>query len=69
MTSSEREELFSTLNELWDTLPEMRFGQLIVNVAYFAREPSAEAPWDVEDGELLEAARELLKQRLEAVNT
>jgi hypothetical protein len=62
-----RDELFSILRELWETLPDMRFGQLVVNVSYLAREPSAEAPWDVEDEEFLNAARRLLHERTSAV--
>ena len=69
MTGPAREELFGVLNELWDTLPDMRSGQLIINVAYLAKQPSAEAAWDVEDDELLAAARQLLKQRLASVES
>lgn len=69
MTAAEREELIEVLRELWDAFPDMRFGQLIVNVAYFAREPSPEAPWDVENAELLAGARALLKQRCSTVES
>ena len=37
----------------------MRFGQLIANVATLALGAKAEAVWDVEDDELLIAARRL----------
>lgn len=63
MTNQTREELFHVLGELWQEMPEYRFGQMIVNLAYAAREPSNEAPWDVEDIELLAAAKRQLASR------
>ena len=43
--------------------PEARFGQLIANLSYLVKGPSNEAIWDVEDEELLAAARKHLDQR------
>ena len=40
----------------------MRLGQLIANLSYLARELSNESIWDVEDTELLEAARKHLQE-------
>lgn len=57
MTSSVRQELLSVLTELSAVCPEMRFGQLIANLSTLARGLSAEGMWDVEDEELLAAAR------------
>lgn len=55
------EDLLQTLRELHGLLPEMRFGQLVSNLATVARGPEAESAWDVEDDELLEAARQQLQ--------
>ena len=64
-TNRTREELLDVLRELWREMPDYRFGQMIVNLAYSAREPSNEAPWDAEDTELLAAARKILAAREE----
>ncbi len=60
MTSSIRQELLDVLTELSKVCPEMRFGQLIANLATLARGLSAEGLWDAEDEELLAAARQQL---------
>jgi hypothetical protein len=70
MTSSEREEVFQVLRELSALCPEVRLGQLIVNLSYLARGMAHESIWDVEDEELLRAARkqvEVLRARQAAV--
>lgn len=61
-----RDELITALQELSAAMPDMRFGQLIINLSYFAREPSDSATWDVEDDELLAAARRLLARQRHA---
>jgi hypothetical protein len=60
MISSVRQELLGVLTELSKACPEMRFGQLIANLATLARGLSAEGLWDAEDEELLAAARKQL---------
>jgi hypothetical protein len=60
MMSNTRLELLEALSELSEQFPEVRFGQLISNLATFARGPQVEAIWDVEDKELLEAAKQQL---------
>ena len=62
MMSPVRQEVLQILAELSEVAPEVRFGQLIVNLSYMARGLTNEAIWDMEDEELLEAAREHLKQ-------
>ncbi|MCA9077246.1 MAG: hypothetical protein KDA93_19625 [Planctomycetaceae bacterium] len=69
MTDQTREELFDVLRELWQEMPDYRFGQMIVNLSYAAREPSNAAPWDVEDDELLAAARRQLASRKQSAAT
>ncbi len=60
MTSPIRQELLAVLAELSAACPEMRFGQLIANLSTLARGLSSEGLWDVEDEELLAAARKQL---------
>jgi len=57
-----RHELLSVLAELSEVAPEVRLGQLIANLSYLARGLSNESIWDMEDEELLVAAREHLKE-------
>ena len=53
MTDSERYEVFAALAELARQHPHWRIGQLVANVSGWA---DTEV-WDVEDGQLLAAAR------------
>jgi hypothetical protein len=57
-----RQELLQVLTELSEVCPDMRLGQLIVNLSYLARGLSNESIWDMEDEELLEAARKHLEE-------
>jgi hypothetical protein len=56
-----RPELLQVLTELSEECPEMRLGQLIANLATLAKGAAVEAIWDVEDNELLSAARRQLE--------
>ncbi len=58
MISESRSEILHLLEELSELAPDVRFGQLIVNLSYLAVGPTAEAPWDVEDERLLDAIRQ-----------
>ena len=58
MSDSTRQQLLQTLTELSDLCPEMRLGQLIANLASLAKGATPESIWDVEDEELLAAARQ-----------
>lgn len=62
MSSPVRQELLRVLAELSEVCPEVRLGQLIANLSYIARELSSESIWDMEDEELLEAARKHLQE-------
>jgi hypothetical protein len=55
MSISTRAELVSRLGELSRVCPEMRFGQLIANLAVVARGTEPGAVWEMEDEELLAA--------------
>ena len=57
-----RQELLRVLTELNEVCPEGRLSQLIANLSYLARGLSNESIWDVEDEELLEAARKHLQE-------
>ena len=60
MNTPERDELFQALRELSDLCPDVRIGQLVVNLSYQARGHAHESIWDMEDDELLVAARKLV---------
>ena len=51
-------ELFETLTELSRRYPGWRLGQLVANVADW----TDQSVWDVEDSDLLQAARSHLEQ-------
>ena len=63
MTAQVRNDILRTLAELSECCPEGRFGQLVANLSYVAKGPTQEAIWDVEDEELLAAARKHLEDR------
>jgi hypothetical protein len=63
MNGSTSTRLATALQELQLIYPDWRFGQLIANVAMWAKGPAAEAVWDVTDEELLHAAEEHLSKR------
>jgi hypothetical protein len=56
-----KHEILRALADLVEHTPDVRFGQLIANLAVIARGPTPEAVWDMEDAELLEAARSHLE--------
>lgn len=64
MSSQIRQEMLNVLAELSQCCPDVRLGQLIANLAYLAKGPTNEAIWDVEDEELLTAARQQLQERM-----
>jgi hypothetical protein len=57
MNSQVQADLFQALAELSRRYPEWRLGQLVANVAGWADVDA----WDVEDRQLLDAAREHLQ--------
>ena len=57
MNRSVRDELLQVLSAFSDHAPDLRFGQLIANLAFIARSTGPSDIWEVEDDELLEAAR------------
>ncbi len=57
MTNGACQELSAALLELHQLCPEIRFGQLIANLAVVARGTDPGAVWEIENDELLTAAR------------
>jgi hypothetical protein len=58
LNSQQRADLVTAVAELCEKYPDWRLGQLIANVAGWADQEI----WDVEDEQLLEAARSHLQQ-------
>jgi hypothetical protein len=61
-----RKEILRALEDLSERYPDWRFGQLVANISYWAKEPTVEAIWDVEDDEFLQGIRSHLAQREQA---
>jgi hypothetical protein len=55
-----RKEVLRLLEEVSESAPDVRLGQLIANLSYMAIGPTQEAIWDMEDEQLLEALRQHL---------
>ena len=62
MNPEVRRQLLQVLGDLGEYTPDVRFGQLLANLSYMAKSFTAEAIWDVEDEELLEAAESHLAE-------
>jgi hypothetical protein len=60
MNATANEELLEALSELRALFPDWRFGQLVANLVMAAGREGA--VWEVEDEELLAAARRLIER-------
>lgn len=60
MNSTVPDPLVQAIAQLRGLFPEWRFGQLVANLATAAGCQDAEALWDVDDEQLLAAARRLI---------
>jgi hypothetical protein len=60
MIDNKRAELLDLLQRISAAYPEMRMGQLLCNLAEAGRGPEFGDVWEVEDEELIPAARQLL---------
>jgi len=58
MISATRREILEKLSRLSDLAPDMRFGQLIANLATMAEGPWDQVLWNLEDDKLLSAANQ-----------
>ena len=64
-----RREILTRLEQLSELAPDMRFGQLIANLAFMAAGPWDKTLWDLEDAPLLEAIRQMEADLLQRVGT
>jgi hypothetical protein len=62
MNPEVRRQLPRVLDDLGEYTPDVRFGQLLAILSYMAKSFTAEAIWDVEDEELLAAAKSHLEE-------
>lgn len=60
MTNSAGDQLLAAIEELRSLFPDWRMGQLVANLTQAAGRDREGAIWDVEDDELLAAARRLI---------
>jgi hypothetical protein len=59
-------ELLDKLAVLWESSPEVRFGQLLANLGFLVEDRTDQSLWDIEDEQLLkvmEGHRAELSQR------
>ncbi len=59
MIEPTRQEILERLARLSELAPDMRFGQLIANLAFMAAGPWDQALWDLEDEKLVGAIRQM----------
>lgn len=59
MIEPTRQEILDRLARLSELAPDMRFGQLIANLAFIAAGPWDQTLWDLEDDKLIGAIRQM----------
>jgi hypothetical protein len=59
MIEPTRQEMLTRLARLSVLAPDMRFGQLIANLAFMAAGPWDQTLWDLEDEQLVGAIRQM----------
>ena len=59
MIEATRQEILTRLARLSELAPDMRFGQLIANLAFMAAGPWDQTLWDLEDEQLIGAIRQM----------
>lgn len=64
MNISVKDDLIGAVSELRTIFPDWRMGQLIANLVMAAGCTDAGAIWDVEDEQLLTAARRLIERNV-----
>jgi hypothetical protein len=69
MKASIAEELLEAISELRLLFPDWRMGQLVANLVTAAGGKDAGAIWDVEDDQLLTAARRLIERNRERASS
>jgi hypothetical protein len=58
MINPVRHDILKQLERLSELAPDIRFGQLVANLAFLAAGPWDETLWNLEDEQLLAAARQ-----------
>lgn len=59
MIEPTRQEILTRLERLSELAPDMRFGQLIANLAFMAAGPWDQTLWNLEDEQLVDAIRQM----------
>jgi len=59
MIEPARQEILDRLTRLSELAPDMRFGQLIANLAFMAAGPWDQTLWNLEDEKLVGAIRQM----------
>jgi hypothetical protein len=59
MIEPTRQEILARLARLSELAPDMRFGQLIANLAFMAAGPWDQTLWNLEDEQLIGAIRQM----------
>jgi hypothetical protein len=59
MIEPTRQEILARLARLSELAPDMRFGQLIANLAFMAAGPWDQTLWNLEDEDLVGALRQM----------
>jgi hypothetical protein len=62
MTPTSHDELVQAISELHALFPDWRLGQMVANLATAAGATDPGAIWDIEDEQLLTAARRLIER-------
>lgn len=68
MNTQAAQQVSAVIQELAAVYPQWRIGQIVANVATWARGPQESATWEVTDEEFVRAAREHLQQRQNSPN-
>jgi hypothetical protein len=72
MINPVRQEILRHLERVSERAPEIRFGQLIADLAFLAKGPWDETLWDLEDEQLLAALQQhlsdLVRRKYEPVH-
>jgi hypothetical protein len=60
MTTSLRQDILRKLERISDLAPDLRFGQLVANLANLSAGPWDDTLWDLEDEQLMAGIDQLL---------
>src|SRR5207249_8938344 len=69
MIEPTRQEILARLERLSELAPDMRFGQMIANLAFMAAGPWDQTLWDLEDEQLVGAIRQMEDRKSTRLNS